>query len=169
MYNEGKKNDLFGTSLPDFAKQWEEKNQGALKYAGDSAKKSIHAGLEEAPSYMQDADEGTSFADVQNASVKRQLAKDSNNNKLHNSALMEMIGHLSKNNKEPYLKHTLPLQTFIDAKDKFDFNQNNYTTTKNIDTTPDEKVRQLQRELNESGYTDKFGQKLKEDGVYGGF
>ncbi|MEE1042801.1 MAG: hypothetical protein UH854_02440, partial [Clostridia bacterium] len=39
---------------------------------------------------------------------------------------------------------------------------------KNIDTTPDEKVRQLQRELNESGYTDKFGQKLKEDGIYGG-
>ena len=44
---------------------------------------------------MRDADEGTTFADVQTASVKQNLAKDANDNKLHNSALMEMIGHLS--------------------------------------------------------------------------
>ena len=44
-----------------------------FKYAGDSAKKSVDKGLKEAPSYMKDADEGTSFADVQTASVKRTL------------------------------------------------------------------------------------------------
>ena len=49
-----------------------------------------------------------------------------------------------------------------------DFKNNNYTTIANVDKTPDEKVRQLQRELNEAGYTDKFGQRLKEDGIYAG-
>ncbi len=53
-------------------------------------------------------------------------------------------------------------------KNKFDFNNNNYTATGNVDKTPDENVCQLQRELNEAGYTDKFGQKLKEDGIYAG-
>lgn len=46
-----------------------------------------------------------------------------------------------------------------------DFKNNNYTTIANVDKTPDEKVRQLQRELNEAGYTDKFGQRLKEGGI----
>jgi len=32
--------------------------------------------------------------------------------------MMEMIGHLSKNNKETYLKHAQPLQKYIDAKKK---------------------------------------------------
>ena len=168
MYNKNKENTLSITPLTDFAKQWKEKNQSALKYAGDSAKKSIHAGLNEAPSFMADADEGTYFGDVQTASVKRHLAKDSNNEKLYNASMMEVIGHLSKDNKETYLKHALPLQKYIDAKDEFDFKHNNYTTTDNVDKTPDEKVRRLQRELNESGYTDKFGQKLKEDGIYAG-
>jgi len=168
IYNKNKENTLSITPLTDFAKQWKEKNKDALKYAGDSAKKSIHAGLSEAPSFMADADEGTYFGDVQTASVKRHLAKDSNNEKLYNASMMELIGHLSKDNKETYLKHALPLQKYIDAKDEFDFKHNNYTTTDNVDKTPDEKVRQLQRELNESGYTDKFGQRLKEDGIYAG-
>ena len=154
--------------LTDFAKQWKEKNQGLFKYAGDVAKNSVDKGLKEAHDYMQDADEGTSFEDVQTASVKRHLANDANDDKLYNAAMMELIGHLSKDNKETYLKHTQPLQKYIDVKDEFDFKHNNYTTTENVDTTPDENVRNLQRELNEAGYTDKFGQKLKEDGIYAG-
>ncbi len=102
-------------------------------------KKSIHAGLDEAPSYMQDADEGTSFENVQTASVKRHLAKDANADKLFNASIMEMIGHLSKENKGSYLKHAQPLQKYIDAKDEFDFKHNNYTTTENVDKTPNEK------------------------------
>ena len=168
MYNENKKSTPSITPITDFASKWKEDNKELFKYAGDSAKASVDKGLDEAPSYMKDADEGTSFENVQTASVKRNLAQDSNNDKLHQSALMEMIGHLSKENKEPYLKHSQPLQKYIDVKDEFDFKQNNYTTTKNINTTPDENVRQLQRELNEAGYTDKFGQSLKEDGIYAG-
>ena len=65
---------------------------------------------------MQDADEGTSFEDVQTASVKRRLANDANDNKLYNASMMELIGHLSKDNKEDYLKHAQPLQKYIDKK-----------------------------------------------------
>ncbi len=147
---------------------WYDKNKGALKYAGDSTKESVEKGLSEAPTYMKDAEPGTNFTDVQTASVKRSLAKDANDKGLYNSAVMEMIGLLSTENKDPYLSQSQPLQTYIDAKDKFDFLRNNYTTTKNIDQTPDENVRQLQRGLNAEGYTDKMGQPLKEDGVFGG-
>ena len=168
MYNKDRNHAPFKTPSTDFVSQWKDKNQGLLKYAGDRAKKSIHAGLKEAPDFMRDADEGTSFENVQTASVKRRLANDANDSKLYNSATMEMIGHLSKENKKPYLKASQPLQKYIDVKDEFDFKHNNYTTTENVDKTPDENVRQLQRELNEAGYTDKFGQKLKEDGIYAG-
>ena len=120
MYNKDRKNTAVNTPVTDFAKQWEDKHKDAFKYAGDSTKKSIDAGLKEAPDYMRDADEGTSFENVLTASVKRHLAQDSNNDKLHQSALMEMIGHLSRENKELYLKHIQPLQKYIDAKDEFD-------------------------------------------------
>ena len=170
LYNKNKENNGIKqpSAVTDFAQKWKDKNQSVLKYAGDSAKKSINAGLDEVNSFMKDADEGTSFEKVQDASVKWKLANDANNNKLANSAMREMIGHLSKENKEPYLKDTQPLQTFIDAKDEFDYRNNNYTTTENIDTTPDENVRNLQNELNEAGYTEKFGERLKEDGIYAG-
>ena len=47
-----------------------EKNHGLFKYAGDSAKKSVDKGLKEAPDYMQDADDSTSFENIQTASIK---------------------------------------------------------------------------------------------------
>ena len=170
MYNKSKENTGIKqpTTLRDFTSSWKQKNESALKYAGDSAKKSVDVGLKEASNFMKDADEGTKFEDVQTASVKWNLANDSNNKKLSNIAIKEMIGHLSKENKEPYLKDVQPLKTYIDAKDEFDYKNNNYTTTENIDTTPHEGVRSIQRKLNEKGYTDKFGNALKEDGIYGG-
>ena len=170
MYNKSKENTGIKqpATLRDFTSSWKQKNENALKYAGDSVKKSVDTGLKEASNFMRDADEGTKFEDVQTASVKWKLANDSNNKKLSNIAMKEMIGHLSKENKEPYLKDTQPLQTYIDSKDEFDYKNNNYTTTENIDTTPHEGVRSIQRKLNEKGYTDKFGNALKEDGIYGG-
>lgn len=140
-YNKIKENNAIKqpTALRDFASQWKQKNQNALKYAGDLAKKSINAGLEEAKSFMKDADEGTSFEKVQDASVKWKLAQDSNNAKLLKNAQNEMIGHLSKENRDTYLKDTQPLQAYVDAKDEFDYKNNSYTTTQSIDTTPYEK------------------------------
>ena len=166
--NDNKYNSNTKTSDTDYAEQWMNKNQGLLRYAGDRAKKSINAGLAEAPSYMKDATEDTSFEKVQDTAVKRSLANDANDTKLYNLAVNEMIGHLSSENKEPYLKDALPLKNYIEAKDEYDFKNNNYTTTENVDTTPNEAVRVLQRELNKGNYTDKFGQKLKEDGIYAG-
>ena len=170
MYNGNNQNTGIKqpATLRDITSSWKQKNENALKYAGDSAKKTIDAGLKQASDFMKDADKGTKFENVQTASVKWNLANDSNNKKLSNIAMKEMIGHLSKENKEPYLKDVKPLQTYIDAKDEFDYKNNNYTTTENIDTTPHEGVRSIQRKLNEKGYTDKFGNALKEDGIYGG-
>ena len=137
-------------------------------YAGDEAKKSIDRGLKEADVFMRDSDDNTKYEDVQNASVKWNLAKDAENESLYNSARNEMIGHLSSENKGEYLKNAQPLQKYIEAKDEFDYKHNNYTTTKNVDTTPNEDVRNLQIMLNDKGYGDKFGNALKVDGVYAG-
>lgn len=114
-----------------------------LKYAGDKAKESIDKGLDDAYVFMKDADSGTKFQDVQNASVKRQLAIDANDSKLEKLAANEMIGHLSDENKEVYLKNTAPLSDYINTKDKYDYNNGSYTTTKNITQNPDENVRQI--------------------------
>lgn len=170
LYNKNRENTgiVQPRSLRDFSSRWKEKNQNALKYAGDLAKESIEKGLADAKIFMKDADDGTSFEKVQDASVKWMLAQDSNNPQLLKIAQNEMIGHLSTENKDTYLKNAKPLQTYVDAKDEFDYKNNSYTTTENLNTTPDEEVRNLQRELNEKGYTDKFGNPLKEDGIYGG-
>ena len=99
MYNKGKENTEHPSLLRDFTSSRKQKNENALKYAGDSAKKSIDEGLKQASNFMKDADNGTKFEDVQTASVKWKLANDSNNKKLSNIAMKEMIGHLSKENK----------------------------------------------------------------------
>ncbi len=168
MYNVNKEKIHPVGEVDSTAQGWLDKNKDSLKYAGDKAKKSIHAGLEDAHSFMKDADEGTSFGKVQDAAVKWRLASDANDKRLANTARNEMIGHLSSENKETYLKDAQPLQSYIDAKDVYDYRNKSYTTTEFLDTTPDEMVRQTQQRLNELGYTDKFGEKLKEDGIFGG-
>ena len=62
----------------------------------------MDTGHKKVPTVMKDANEGTSFEDVVTASVKRHLANDANDNKLYNASMMELIGHLSKDNKEIY-------------------------------------------------------------------
>ena len=156
------------SSPEDLKTQWKTSNSDLLKYAGDKAKESIDKGLDDAYVFMKDADSGTKFQDVQNASVKRQLAIDANDSKLEKLAANEMIGHLSDENKEVYLKNIAPLSDYINTKDKYDYNNGSYTTTKNITQNPDENVRQIQTQLNRMGYTDKFGEPLKEDGIVGG-
>ena len=80
MYNKKKENTGIKqpTALGDFASSWKQKNENALKYAGDSAKKSIDEGLKQASDFMKDADEGPKFEDVQTASVKWGLGIDAN-------------------------------------------------------------------------------------------
>ncbi len=168
MYNETNEKTYPTVGVNSTAQGWLDKNKDSLKYAGDKAKKSIHAGLEDAHSFMKDADEGTSFGKVQDAAVKWRLASDANDKRLAHTARNEMIGHLSAENKEAYLKDAQPLQAYIDAKDAYDYRNSKYTTTENADKTPNEEVRQKQRELNRLGYTDKFGEPLKEDGVLAG-
>lgn len=161
-------NKDIGNTTYDLDDAWKSDHEQELRYAGDSARESVDKGLKETKKFMKDAPEGTNYSDVQSASVKWSLANDTNNKELKQSAFDELTGLLSTENKEEYLKKARPLQEFVDAKDTFDYQRKNYTTTKNSTQRFDQAVQNLQHKLNEKGYTDKFGEKLKEDGIYGG-
>ncbi|MBQ6906766.1 MAG: hypothetical protein IJQ28_00165, partial [Clostridia bacterium] len=146
---------------------WKRTKEMELRYAGDSARESVEKGLKESSDFMKDAPEGTDYGKVQTASVKWRLANDTDNKELQKSAFDELTGHLSSENKETYLKNARSLQEYINAKDTFDYKRNNYTTTKSANSEYNEEIRKLQKILNINGYTDKFGDILKEDGIYG--
>ena len=62
---------------------------------------------------------------------------------------------------------TKDLNTLLEDIDKKDYSSGKRTTDKYTDNNFDETVYNMQREFNEQGVTDKYGNKLKEDGVYG--
>ena len=161
-YNEDSK-----TTSYDLDDVWKSEHEKELRYAGDSARESVDKGLKETSKFMKGAPEGTNYSDVQSASVKWSLAGDTNNKELQQSAFDELTGLLSTVNKEQYLKKARPLQEFVDAKDTFDYNRKNYTTTKNAKQGYSVTTYDLQQLLNKEGYTDKFGNSLKEDGIMG--
>ena len=155
------------TTSYDLDDAWKNDHEKELRYAGDSARESVDKGLKETPKFMKDAPEGTNYSDVQSASVKWSLANDTDNKELKQSAFDELTGLLSTENKEEYLKKARPLQEFFDAKDTFDYNHKNYTTTKNANKEFSVTTYDLQQFLNSEGQTDKFGDPLKEDGIMG--
>ena len=62
---------------------------------------------------------------------------------------------------------TKDLNTLLEDIDKKDYSSGKRTTDKYTDNNFDETVYNMQREFNEQGVTDKYGNKLKEDGVLG--
>ena len=150
------------------AEAWKSENSEALKYAGDEALRSVDKGLSEARDFPSEAKKDVNFRDVQDASVKWALAADSNNEELSNSARDELIGILGEGDPEPYMSDVRPLAEFVEAKDNFDYQNGNYTTTENMDKNYDEGVLNMQTSLKENGYTDKFGDPIKPDGYLGG-
>ena len=150
------------------AEAWKSENSEALKYAGDEALRSVDKGLSEARDFASEAKKDVNFRDVQDASVKWALAADSNNEELSNSARDELIGILGEGDPEPYMSDVRPLAEFVEAKDNFDYQNGNYTTTENMDKNYDEDVLNMQAYLKENGYTDKFGDPIKLDGYLGG-
>ena len=150
------------------AEAWKSENSEALKYAGDEALRSVDKGLSEARDFASEAKKDVNFRDVQDASVKWALAADSNNEELSNSARDELIGILGEGDPEPYMSDVRPLAEFVEAKDNFDYQNGNYTTTENMDKNYDEGVLNMQTSLKENGYTDKFGDPIKPDGYLGG-
>ena len=147
---------------------WAKKNQDAIKYAGDGAINSIKkASNDYLNEYLKDAPEETDKDELFGSIAKWQLARDANDEKRGNVARNNIIGHMSTENKDHYLKEQIPFSEYVKAKDEFDYKHKNYTTTEFLDNTPDEIVRREQQKLNELGYTDKFGERLKEDGIEG--
>ncbi len=62
---------------------------------------------------------------------------------------------------------TKDLNILLENIDKNDYSSGRRTTDKYTDNNFNEAVYNMQREFNEQGATDKYGNKLKEDGVYG--
>ena len=160
LYND---NEGIGTGFT--SQIWKSKNNELLKYIGDDTKKSIDKGLLEAKDFISDAYDEADLEKIYDASVKWRLAADSQNDELCTSARNEMIGHLSEENKNLYLKSARPISEFIDSKENYDYKSGNYITTGNVNTVPSKHIRSIQSNLNDMGYRDKFGDKLKEDGI----
>ncbi len=173
-YNEVKDNNLFNSKKITSVEQssnpfadWKTFNKPILSLAGDGAIQSVEKGLAESQKFINEAYEGANSAKIMDASVKWSLANDAHNQELSNRARDEMIGHMSKENKGIYLKDTLPLTTYINAKDDYDYKAGTYSTDKYLKAEPDEKVINIQSLLNDLGYTDKYGNPLKVDGKLG--
>ena len=147
---------------------WAKKNQDAIKYAGDGAINSIKkASNDYLNEYLKDAPEETDKDELFGSIAKWQLARDANDEKRGNVARNNIIGHMSTENKDHYLKEQIPFSEYVKAKDDFDYKTGNYTTTEYASKTIDEAVKRLQQKLNENGYTDNYGNKLNEDGTVG--
>lgn len=136
-----------------------------LNYLGDRTITSIKKGLDVASEFMRDADRGADPADVQTAAVKWQLSQDTGDEALQRSAHLDLEKALSPGSSAK--PSGLSLTDFINAKEQEDYRRGRYTTTGNAAKTPRADIMQLQRELNAKGFTDKFGQTLKTDGILG--
>ena len=185
MYNEGNgttKSDVGNyvkkqPTQPDTTKRfgfapeinsWAKKNQDAIKYAGDGAINSIKkASNDYLNEYLKDAPEETDKDELFGSIAKWQLARDANDEKRGIVARNNIIGHMSTENKDHYLKEQIPFSEYVKAKDDFDYKTGKYTTTEYSSTVFDEIVKRLQQKLNHGGYTDNYGNKLKEDGTVG--
>ena len=133
-YKERTENKNNGSALAHSFIDWKKRNRDSIKYAGDNALESMKKGFADAANFMKDAGKSTNLEDVENTAVKWQLANDANDEELYRAAQSEMIGHLSDENKEEYLKNAVPLSEYIEAKDTYDYNNGNYTTTKYLNT-----------------------------------
>ena len=132
-----------------------------LNYAGDEAFRAFILGITEA----ENASRGKKLTETQKnmlyeATVKRYLSADMHNAELWKTAYRESIAtHGTAKSK--------PLSEYIHLRDEFDYGNGTYTTTGYLDGEASEKTRELQHALNEIGIRDKFGNRLKEDGLYG--
>ena len=183
MYNNGnnttkydvsdyvKKNEPDTTKRFLFASEidgWAKKNSDAIKYAGDGAINSIKkASKDYINKYLKDAPEETDKDELFGSIAKWQLARDANDEKRGRVAMNNIIGHMSTENKDHYLKEQIPLTEYVNAKDDFDHKTGKYTTTEYASKEPDENVKKIQQTLNENGVKNKYGNDIKVDGFVG--
>lgn len=182
MYNYGKdtsqtENDTQKKNEPDTTKRfnfaseidgWAKKNSDAIRFAGDGVINSIkRASKDYLNKYLKDAPEATDKDELLSSIVKWQLARDANDDKRGKVAMNNIIGHMSTENKDHYLKEEIPLSEYVNAKDDFDHKTGKYTTTEYATKEPDENVKKIQQTLNENGAKNKYGDSIEVDGFVG--
>ena len=115
---------------------------------------------------MRDADRGADPADVQTAAVEWQLSQDTGDEALQRQRASRfgkgLVAGQQRQALRPVADRLYQCQGAggLPPPDR-------YTTTGNAAKTPRADIMQLQRELNAKGFTDKFGQTLKTDGILG--
>ena len=145
---------------------WKERYLPDLQLAGDGALSSIDKGLSYARDFMADANPGTDPDKIRTAAVKWALATDTNDEGLK-QADFELMDSLAPGSVGTNAIGTPSLSEYIRRKDEYDYKTGRYTTTANASKTPTAQTRELQTLLNRGGYTDRFGNALKEDGILG--
>lgn len=168
---EASKNDSFLKNRYKFGPQfneWLKKNHDAIKYSGDNTFNNIKNTMEkDVPRFMQDAPFNVDKNGLISSLVKWNLADKIGNKDLKDKAVKNTIGYMSEENQDEYLKDQQQLADYIRASDDNDNKAGRFTTTRYSTTEPDEDVRRIQRELNELGYKNKYGNPLTEDGLVG--
>lgn len=138
----------------------------SLNYSGDSAFYRYLSGISAADSFLADNHidkKSVNQASFYEAMAKRYLSADMHNHALWKAAYIQSENALKGNES---INNT-PLSEYFDMRDAYDYEKGNYKTTKYLDGEYSEDIKKLQHALNEIGIKDKFGNKLKEDGLNG--
>lgn len=138
----------------------------SLNYSGDSAFDRYLSGISAADSFLLErgVDKNSiDHASFYEAMAKRYLSADMHNHDLWKEAYTQSENALKRISGD----NRTPLSAYFDLRDAYDYKNGNYKTTKYLDGEYSEDIKKLQHALNEIGIKDKFGNRLKEDGLYG--
>ena len=103
--------------------------------------------------------------------AKRTIADSMGDEALRSAAEEDVQNALRRKSPEDGLVRfgdaSSPLEHYIAMRDRYDYLNGDYQTTAFLDTLPDLGIAALQSALNEMGATDRFGNPLKTDGLFG--
>ena len=156
---------------------------GLLNYAGDNSFEAFIEGIRIADQYLLENGIDPGKVDLSafyQASIKCQLAKGMGNEKLMEEALAEaeqalmypnlpldqyirLRNNLDHKNAAP----GLPLEEYIRLRDNFDYQNGQFSTDRYLDGEFSTKVQAVLELLNSLGAANRFGDPLKEDGIFG--
>ncbi|MEA4968934.1 MAG: hypothetical protein VB051_00225 [Candidatus Pelethousia sp.] len=147
----------------------------SLNYAGDETYRSYMQAIKEADAFLREnhIDARTvNLPKFYEAYAKQYLAEGMNDETLlrltRKDALEALLPKRDRHGRIVFAHPQSPnLPLILDARDQIDYQNGRFATTAFTDNLYDSHIYLLQKKLNEQGATDKFGNRLKEDGVFG--
>ena len=147
--------------------------EGLLNYTGDNSFDAFMDGIRLADEFLlkHGIDPGKiDLSAFYQASIKCLLAEGMGNEELMEQALAEAEQALSPQRDaqgNPILTPRLPLEEYIRLRDNFDYRNGDFTTDRYLGDTPSAQILAAQKLLNGLGATNRFGDSLKADGLFG--